>query len=288
MSVSLKENIKTNYKNLSKSEKLVADYILKDLGDITEMTISELANEIKVSEPTIIRFTKSININGFTQLKLKASKDLGSNQMNANDNYFLHNFEVSKEDQITDIPNIIYNKTTKALDETINMLNIDNYSNIINCLAKANNIEIIAAGNSGAIAHDLMSKLIRIGINAHYSSDNHIQDLNILSLKANDIVFAISHSGSTTDIVNSVKLAKSNGQTTIVLTNFKASQITKYADYVLNTGDFETSFLSETMTSRISQLMLIDMLYSGLIISNYDKYSKQLEKVNKMVATKNI
>lgn len=286
--MSLKESIKINYKNLSKSEKLVADYILKDRGDITEMTISELAGEINVSEPTIIRFTKSININGYTQLKLKASKDIGSNQINNNDNYFLHNFEVSKEDKISDIPNIIYNKTTKALNETLTMLNIENYEHIINCIAKANTIEIIAAGNSGAIAHDLMSKLIRIGIKANYNTDNHIQDLNILSLKENDIVFAISHSGSTTDIVNSVKLAKSNGQTTIVLTNFKASEITKYADYVLNTGDFETSFLSETMTSRISQLMLIDMIYSGLIISNYEKYSKQLEKVNKMVATKNI
>lgn len=284
----LKETIKIKYSKLSKSEKIVADYILEDKGDITNITLSAFSKTLKVSEPTIMRFTRTIGLTGFTQLKLLAMRDIGQQSHENNEDFFLHNFDISPNDKLEDIPQIIYNKTSKALFDTFQLFEEKVYLDTINALKKANIIEIVAVGNSGAIAHDLMSKLVRIGISARYNSDNHIQDLNILGMKKNDVLFAITHSGSTNDLVNSVKLAKENNITTIVLTNFKSAQVTKYADIILYTGDFETSFLSETMTSRISQLMIIDMIYSGLIISDYEKYSKQLEKVNIVVEKKNL
>lgn len=282
----LKETIKIKYSNLSKSEKIVADYIIEDKGEIFDLTLLEFSKILNVSEPTIIRFTRNIGLKGFTELKLLAMRDIGK-QAN-NDNFFLHNFDISENDKLEDIPKIIYNKTSKALYDTFSLFEERIYLKTINALKNANIIEIIAVGNSGAIALDFMSKLTRIGISSRYNSDNHLQDLNILGMKKNDVVFAITHSGSTTDLVKSVKLAKENNITTIVLTNFKSAEVTKYADIILYTGDFETSFLSETMTSRISQLMIIDIIYSGLIISDYQKYSKQLEKVNIVVEKKNL
>ncbi len=284
----LKETIKIKYSKLSRSEKKVADYILEDKGDISDLTLSTFSTILKVSEPTIMRFTRNIGLKGFTELKLLAMRDIGKLSRENNENFFLHNFDISPDDKIEDIPQIIYYKTSKAILDTFKLMKEADYLKTINALKNANIIEIIAVGNSGAIALDFMSKLTRIGISSRYNSDNHLQDLNILGMKKNDVVFAITHSGSTTDLVKSVKLAKENNITTIVLTNFKYAEVTKYADIILYTGDFETSFLSETMTSRISQLMIIDIIYSGLIISDYQKYSKQLEKVNIVVEKKNL
>ena len=73
---------------------------------------------------------------------------------------------------------------------------------------------------------------------------------------------------------------------TLVLTNFKASVITKYADIVMFTGDTESSFYSETMSSRMSQLAIVDMLYMGVVVSDYRKYTKRLDKINNMTIGK--
>ncbi len=285
---SLKEKIKINYSSLSKSEKLVADFILNEEEIITHLTLAEFAEKVSVSEPTIIRFTKSIGLKGFTNLKLLAMRDLGTLATEKTNDFYLHNFDISPDDDLKDIPQIIYNKTKKSIKDTFQLIDIESFLNIANSIKTANLVEIIASGNSGAIAYDFMSKLVRVGINARHHPDNHLQDLNVLGLNENDVLFAITHSGTTTDLIKTVKLAKSLNITTIVLTNFKTSKITKYADHVLYTGDFEASFLSETMTSRLSQLMLIDMIYSAIIIDDYSRISKHLEKVNTIVEKKNL
>ncbi len=285
MNQTVKERIMLNYHTLSRSEKKVADFILEEALDFTQITLSDFAKIIDVSEPTVIRFTRKIDLKGFTDLKLLITRD---NVLNHHEDFFLHDFEVSEEDELKDIPQIIYNKTNKAIKETFQLIDIESFLNVTRSLKEARLIEIIASGNSGAIAYDFMSKLVRVGITARHHTDNHIQDLNVLGMNENDVLFAITHSGTTTDIIKTIKLAKSLNITTIVLTNFKSSKITEYADYILYTGDFETSFLSETMTSRISQLMLIDMIYSALIIDDYDRISQHLESVNKLVKTKNI
>ncbi|MBO0455674.1 MurR/RpiR family transcriptional regulator [Enterococcus hulanensis] len=87
--------------------------------------------------------------------------------------------------------------------------------------------------------------------------------------------------------VDTLKIAKEAGATTIALTNYKASHIAKYADIDLLTGDHETTFYSETMISRMSLLSLVDMLYMGVLLSDYKKYTSILHKINLLVENKN-
>ncbi|MEG2931160.1 MAG: hypothetical protein RR825_05185, partial [Ruthenibacterium sp.] len=58
------------------------------------------------------------------------------------------------------------------------------------------------------------------------------------------------------------------------------------ADITLLTGDVETAFYTETMFSRISQLAIVDSLYMGVILQDYERYSAMLSRVNEMVSHK--
>ena len=87
--------------------------------------------------------------------------------------------------------------------------------------------------------------------------------------------------------INALKIAKKAGAQTIALTNYKATTISEYADIIFYTGDSETTFYSETMVSRISQLAIVDMLYMGILVSDYDLYTKRLDKINLLVKDKN-
>lgn len=84
-----------------------------------------------------------------------------------------------------------------------------------------------------------------------------------------------------------LEIAREAGAKTLAITNYKGRNISQHADVTLYTGDVETMFYSETMASRISQLAIVDMLYMGVLLSDYDLYTKRLDKVNLLVKEKN-
>lgn len=273
--------IREVYGELRKSERKVADYVLQNKGKISIMGLEEVAKQSDVSTPTVVRFTKALGYEGFKEFKMELLKSLPPNDEIENDKMLL-DLHVSKDDKLEDLPMKIIGLSIKALEDTLKFLNYEDYRKAIELITNSDIIDIYGVGNSGSIGSDFMNKLTRIGINCRAYSDNHLQQLCACHLTKNDLAIAISHSGGTKDTIDALHIAKESGAKTLVLTNFKASKITKYADITLFTGDTEKTFYSETMSSRISQLALVDMLYMGILLSNYDKYTKRLNKVNNL------
>lgn len=280
--------IKNMYNTLSSSEKRVADYVLLNGYSVSTMTLANLSREIGVSEPTIIRFVKRIGFSGFSEFKMGLMKDWGRESVTENSNSeLLIELHINGNEKMEDIPSKMIGMTIKALEDTLKITDLDNYKRAIKMIKTSNIIDIYGVGNSGSIASDIMNKLLRIGLNCRAYSDNHLQQICASHLTKKDLAIAVSHSGSTMDTVNALKIAKESGAKTIALTNFKASAISKYADITLYTGDVETTFYSETMVSRISQLAIVDMLYMGILLSDYGLYTKRLDKINLLVKEKN-
>ena len=65
MQTKLLREIQGAYDNLRKSEKLVADFILKHPADVVDSTMAQAAEKMSVSEPTLNRFCKALNYSGF-------------------------------------------------------------------------------------------------------------------------------------------------------------------------------------------------------------------------------
>ena len=112
---------------------------------------------------------------------------------------------------------------------------------------------------------DATHKLLRLGFNAVCYTDNHMQAIAAAHLKNGDVVIAISHSGSSKDIVQALELAKSRGAITITLTNKGKSPVVKFSDFILNTVSDETNYTILGLNSRIAQLAIIDAIYYYLV-----------------------
>ncbi|MGL5435819.1 MAG: MurR/RpiR family transcriptional regulator [Lachnospiraceae bacterium] len=280
------EIIKLNYHSLSKSEKKVADYILATGYQVSEMALSELAAVCEVSEPSVIRFSKSIGFKGYSELKAQVLRDWGKEESTA-PQIQLIDLNFTKKDTIRDVPEKIFHSTIRGLEDTMKIFDYGAFEQAVTAILNADKIDVFGVGTSGSVALDFVSRLIRIGLNARFFADNHLEQLSCVSLGEKDVAIAISHSGSTMDIINTLKIAKQSGAKTISLTNYKASIIAGYSDIQLLTGDHETTFYSETMVSRISLLAIVDMLYMGILLSDYDKFTSRLHTVNKLVETKN-
>lgn len=280
--------IKNMYNTLRDSEKKVADYVLLNGYSISKMTLANLSKEVGVSEPTIIRFVKGIGCSGYSEFKMGLMKEWGRESVGEKlSSELLVELHIDENEKIEDIPSKMIGMTVRALEDTLKIIDTDNYKRAIKMIKTSSIIDVYGVGNSGSIASDIMNKLLRIGLNCRAYSDNHLQQICASHLTKKDLAIAVSHSGSTMDTVNALKIAKESGAKTIALTNFKASAISEYADITLYTGDVETTFYSETMISRIAQLAIVDMLYMGILLSDYSLYTKRLDKINLLVKEKN-
>lgn len=276
--------IKGVYHTLRSSEKKVADYVLATGYGIQPLSLAKLASNVGVSEPTVMRFVKSIGCSGYSDFKLKVARDWGRSAGSQDGNpKMLLDIHMDAGDKLEDIPKKMVALTGRALEDTLKLVDIADFSKAVTMIAGANVIDVYGDGNSRSIAIDFVNKLLRIGLYTRSYSDTYLQRLSANQLSKQDVAIGISHSGSTRDTVDALRIAKESGAKTIVLTNYRASIITEYADVVFYTGDVESTLYSENMFSRITQLLIVDMIYMGLLLYDNGKFTKNLEQVNMLV-----
>ena len=263
-------NIKIHYDTFTKSEKKIADFLMKNPNSILPLHITELANSCGASQATIVRFARRLGFEGYQQLKIAIAQDTSRHPINEN---------ISQNDQAGEIFQKVCTDIYCSLEKTKNAIDFDSLEKCCNAILSADNIIVCGLGNSASVALDASHKIFRLGLNAHAYTDNHMQAIATAHTTKNSVVIGISHSGSSRDIVQALQMAKRNGATTIAITNFGKSPIDKVADIILHTVSDETNYRILGLSSRISQLAIIDTIYSVLVcrIDNINERISQTE-----------
>jgi DNA-binding MurR/RpiR family transcriptional regulator len=102
-------------------------------------------------------------------------------------------------------------------------------------------------------------------------------------LTAEDVVLAISYSGETPEIVDAVACAKERGATTISLTKHGPNTLATLTELQLFTSTLEAGVRRGDMASRIAQLFVLDVLFTGLLSTDFDTYVPRLEQSFQLV-----
>ncbi len=249
--------IRSHYPSLTPAEQRVADFILNDPGKVIYMSVTELAEKCDVGDGTVVRFAHDIGLSGYQELKLILSRDL-SNSFE----YVLE--DVSPEDSLEDIVRKITNRNLRAIADTTQLISIDSLNRAIEVIYKARRVEFYGVGASGFTALEAKYKFLRIGILCDALTDPHLQAMSASTLNSRDVAIGVSHSGATKDTVDSIKVAKNAGATTICITNFARSPITEFTDIVLLTASPEAPLASGAIRSIVSQLHVLDLLFTGV------------------------
>lgn len=268
--------IKRKYFELRPSEVKVADYVLRNAKEVSKISIANLSDRTGVSEPTIVRFVKSIGYNGYREFKDDIIADMVGNNGEENIS-LLHGFNLKKEDKIEDIPKKTINTTINILTETLKSISIDSFEESINLILNARRIDIYGVENSSSVISDLTNKLLYLGLDVRRKEDIYMQNLSANSLTKEDVAIGISYSGTSKDTVDIMKRAKNSGANTIVITNFDKSIISKFADVVIHSSNSKSDIYGNAIFSRTSQIAIVDMIYMGIILSDYERFSKTLD-----------
>jgi RpiR family carbohydrate utilization transcriptional regulator len=270
--------MKSLYSSLSKAEQQVVDYIIENPEKVIYLSVAGLAENSGVSDATVVRTCRSLGLNGYQDLKVTLAQDIVTPLQSIHE-------EIEESDDASVIINKVFQGTMHALTFTHDTLNVDSVVKAAETIMQARLLVIIGLGNSHSIALDFQHKMLRLGIKAVAHSDSHMQAIVCSNLSSEDVLFAISHSGSSKDIVDSTRIAKSQGAKTISLTNIGVSPLNKITDIQLYTASKETKYRIVAMSSRIAQMAVIDSIYT-IIAAKTPTVVESFRKIEKMLNPK--
>ena len=272
---SILKQIERNLEHCTRAEKMVAIYVLANPARVMEMTTKELAAACQSSEAAIMRFCKRIGIQSFKVMKLELAKELHTNGEGTSE-------IVNSPFQLEDDPKLIIKKvmlnTIQALRNTEKMLSVKTLSESIEKLHKAERVFVYGVGGSAIVVRDFAQKLLRINVNVFRSDDSHLQMVMTANATKKDVVFVVSTSGKTKEVVDMLTIAKERSVCCILLTQNRTSPARRLADLVLTMSEEEHNLRIGTMTARIAQLAIIDALFVGLCsIRGQDVFERILD-----------
>lgn len=261
--------------SLTPSARRIADYVLAQPQYVTELSIAELSQQAKVGEASIIRFCKGLNFKGFQDLKMKLAIEVAT--PNDVEKHMLDT-ELTPEDNAEHIGRKLQQTISNVLGETLNLLDFSELEAVASAFQQQKRIYFFGVGSSGITAEDAKNKLMRIGFDVDALTNNHFMYMKAALLSADDIAIGISHSGTSKETIKALELAKECGAITVALTHNPLSPLAALSDYVLINGNRQGQLQGDSIGTKITQLFVLDILYTLLVRDNPEHTRQQKYK----------
>jgi len=272
--------IRTQAANSTPAEARVADLILTSPAWVFQNNLSNVAQRAGVSEPTVIRFCRSLGLDGFQTLRLRLAHAL------AQESHFLPQ-ECAATDSGIELSRKIFSRAAATLNDVAGHFVGTEIEKAIDAMVKARRIEFYGLGSSGIVADDARHKFFRLGLQAVAYSDPHVHGMAATMLSAEDVLVAISSTGRTIDLIASVELAKESRATVIAITP-PHSPLAQRVDITLPILTDEDTDIYTPMTTRLAQLALIDVLSVGVALRLGPELANRLTKAHRSLTDKRL
>ena len=264
------------YENLSNAEKKVASYFLDNVENVFAKPISQLAEESGVSKVAWVRFCKAIGFDGLKDLKKSLFSELHETAGEpAEAAAFSDIREATGIDQLI---LSVKNNSIRAVRDTTKLLDPASVEAAARQIQNARSVRMFGVGASALVGEDLYNKLLRIDNNVCCGRDLHIQLTYAANMTPQDVAVLISMSGNTKEVLEMLALSRQCGTPTVALTKFDKSVLAQNADIRLYISAPEATPRSGAMSSRIAQMVAVDVLFTAVAHLDYDRAAASLEK----------
>lgn len=239
---------------MSVTDKKIAQVVLQQPKDVVDFTISQLAQTAAVSEASVSRFCKNLNIDGFHQLKTRLAQVSET-----------ENVTVTIDDDVQQVLKNITDNKNIEISNTLKNLDTKKLNQVLALIKKARLIQVVAEGNTYPVAIDAVYKFNQIGLLAMSDAAFETSLAQTLNMNQQDILIIISNSGESKSLMKQLQVAHSQNIQVIAITNREDSPIAQKADFHLKTYVREQIFQSEYYFSRIAASTMIEAIFLLLI-----------------------
>ena len=261
--------IESGYKRMSKGQKLIAEFILKNYDKAAFMTASRLGSIVSVSESTVVRFANALGYDGYPKLQ-KALQELIRNKLTT-----VQRIEMSDIDQSRVLKNVLkadMHNIRLTIEETDNVV----FEAVINKILQAKNIYVLGLRSSAPLAQFMGYYLnfILDNIRVVTSGVNDVFE-QLIHIGEDDLLIGISFPRYASRAIEAIKFSKKRGADTVALTDSKLSPLNAYADYSLLAHSDMASFVD----SLVAPLSLINALIVAIGVAKKTEISNDFHEL---------
>jgi DNA-binding MurR/RpiR family transcriptional regulator len=272
----LLHGIACTMEKFTSSEAELAEYIVKNPDEISQLSISQIAKKIHISPATITRFCQKISFSGFNEFKheLKRYIDLRNKPTAASD--------IKEIDYFSKL----YQNHLEIIETTFRKMTYFDIQRAVSLLNGAQKVHVYGIGNSGIAAEEFKWKFFRIGIQVESITDPHQAVMDAALSTDNSLVIGISVSGRTKEVIDAIKIAKKQGASILAITSDKKSELSKLADFTLLVMSKSNMHMGQNISPTLPLFLLFDLIYTELVAKDYinriqtrDKTLRALEDI---------
>ncbi|MDD3367224.1 MAG: MurR/RpiR family transcriptional regulator, partial [Sphaerochaetaceae bacterium] len=184
--------IKTMYERFSAKEKIIADHILSNPANAVHPSIDELAEEIGISESTLVRFVRKLGYSGYQRFRIAlATEAIGP---------ALRVYE-SRIDSDADDIELVFGNAMSSLALTKEIIDRNIITQAAQMMSTAQRVYIFGLGGSNIVAQDAFHKFIRMGLNCVMAEDYHLQLMLASQSSKECVALLFSHTGTNMDTI---------------------------------------------------------------------------------------
>ncbi len=243
-------NIRMQIEGMYLAERKVAEFILAKPQSAIRLNVTELAEASGVSDATVIRMCKRLGYTGFYQMKICLAEELGRNQMTGYQDSAT-NPKTGKE---------VIQCLTRDLLRIADLLDEEKMERCVELICSSKRIFVSAVGNTIPVAMDFAFRLCRLGINATCETIVEYGLASMVRGDENDLLIAVSHSGSSKHVVQAVEVANQKSMQTVAVTGFSSSPVARRVQFSLLTTVENPLFGEYGAASHIYEQAVLDSI----------------------------
>lgn len=260
----------------SSTERGVAERILAEPQLVVDLSIHELAQKTFSSPSTIVRMCSHTGFSGYKEFRRAVTFELARREQTRQS----EQKDLQRSDSLEQIIDKITYANILSLEETRDLMDVSILRAGAEVLRQARVIYLFGLGASLCAAKDAYLKFLRLNKLCVINEDWHSQLVQSCNATDQDAALVFSYSGVTTEVIECMRNLKKNGTPIIAITRCVSSPVSDLADYRLYTAANESLFRSGAMSSRMSQLNVVDILFTILANSDYERSLSQLSRTH--------
>ncbi len=266
--------LRENTERFSGTERSIAEQILADPHLVVELSIHELARQTFSSPSTIVRMCSHTGFSGYKEFRRAVTAELAQREQSRRSDQP----EIQRSDSLEQIISKITDSNILSLEETRDLIDVSVLRESVELLRRARVIYLFGMGASLCAAQDAYLKFLRLNKLCIINEDWHSQLVSSLNATVQDAAIVFSYSGKTAEVIECMKNLRRNGTPIIAITRCVQTPVFELADYLLYIAANEALFRSGAMSSRMSQLNVVDILFTALANEDYEKSKSQLSR----------
>ena len=260
--MSILKIISARLDSMSEADRQIGRFIVEHPDRMLQLSSAALAVETGRSQSSVVKFSQKMGYGGYQELKLAVNK-AQAQEWQVPPGWIHGSIEAS--DGYATIRQKLISSKILSIQETIAVNSEETIDRVVDALAKARRIHLAGVGASSLVARDFSYKLLKLGRIVLLDSDSHVQIANAATLKPDDVLFAISYSGSSLETLRVAERARAQGANVISVTGLQQNPLAEVANLHLFTVADEERVRSSAITSRDAQLALTDLLFILLV-----------------------